>query len=124
MMKVPGSDGNSEILKRVQEGAVNERSVQRKAKAEAGANAAGAEGLMGELAKAQGDTFTVSSLGARIREELDPAKMAAERRAKIESLKEQIRNGTYAPPLQEVAQSVGEEISLEVLFSGGVLKGE
>jgi hypothetical protein len=123
-MKVPGSDGNSEILKRVQEGTVGDRSVKRRATTEKGAAPAPAEGLMGELAKAQGDTFTVSSLGARIREELDPAKMAAERRAKIESLKEQIRNGTYAPPLEDVAQSFGEEVSLEVLFSGGVLKAE
>jgi anti-sigma28 factor (negative regulator of flagellin synthesis) len=57
-----------------------------------------------------------------IREELDPVKMAAERRAKIESLKEQIRNGTYAPPINDVARSVGEEISLEVLFGGDALK--
>lgn len=123
-MKVPGSDGNSEALKRVQEATTGDRSVQRRGNAQAGAATQAAEGLMAELAKTQGDTFTVSSLGARIREELDPAKMAADRRAKIELLKEQIKNGTYAPPVQEVAQSFSEEVSLEVLFSGGILKAE
>jgi hypothetical protein len=119
-MKVPGSDGSSDIAKRVQETTVGDRSVQRRSATDAGAPATG--GLIGELAKSQGDTFTVSNLGVSIREELDPVKMAAERRAKIESLKEQIRNGTYAPPINDVARSVGEEISLEVLFGGDALK--
>jgi anti-sigma28 factor (negative regulator of flagellin synthesis) len=123
-MKVPGSDSNNDVLKRVQESSVRERSGQRRVGAESGATSAPTEGLLGELAKTKGDTVTVSSLGSRIREELDPAKMVAERRAKIESLKEQIRNGTYAPPLDEVARSFSEEVSLEVLFSGGALKGE
>ena len=123
-MKVPGSDGNSDVLKRVQESTTGDRSVQRRGNTQAGAATPAAEGLMGELAKTQGDTFTVSSRGARIREELDPVKMAAERRAKIELLKEQVKNGTYAPPMEDVAQSFGEEVSLEVLFSGGILKGE
>jgi len=116
-MKVPGSDGNSEALKRIQEATTGDRSVQRRGNPQAGAASPAAEGLMGELSKAQGDTFTVSSLGARIKEELDPTKMAAERRAKIERLKEQIKNGTYAPPVEEVAQSFSEEVSLEVLFN-------
>lgn len=123
-MKVPGSDGNSEALKRIQEATTGDRSVQRKGNPQAGSASPAAKGLMGELSKAEGDTFTVSSLGARIREELDPAQMAAERRAKIELLKEQIKNGTYMPPMQEVAQSFSEEVSLEVLFSGGILKEE
>jgi hypothetical protein len=121
-MKVPGSDGSSDIAKRVQETTVGDRSVQRKNAAEAGTPAGG--GLVGELAKSQGDTFTVSNLGAQIRADLDPVKMGAERRAKIESLKEQIRNGTYAPPLGDVARSFGEEVSLEVMFGGDALKGE
>lgn len=123
-MKVPGSDGNSEALKRIQEATTGERSVQRKSNPQAGLVSPMSGGLMSELSKAQGDKFTVSSLGARIKEELDPAKMTAERRAKIELLKEQIKSGTYAPPIEEVAQSFSEEVSLEVLFSGGVLKGE
>ena len=121
-MKVPGSGGNNEILKRVQEGSVGDRSIQRGVSTESGRTTSGATGLAGELAGAKGDTFTVSSLGARIREELDPANMAAERRAKIESLKEQIRNKTYNPPVEDVARSVSEEVSLEVLLSGGILK--
>lgn len=123
-MKVPGSEGNNEALKRAQELTGGDRIGQRRSVGEAGQSASGAEGLMGELAKSKGDTFTVSTLGSLIRQELDPAKMAAERRAKIEALKEQIRLGTYAPPLGAVAESVSEEISLEVLFAGDALKAE
>ncbi len=120
-MKVPGSDGSSDVTKRIKEVTVGERSIQKKAGAQD--EAPTASGLVAELAKSKGDTFTVSNLGAHIRGELDSVKMVAERRAKIESLKEQIKNGTYAPPFNDVAQSVAEEISLEVLFSGSALKG-
>ena len=36
-------------------------------------------------------------------------------------LKQQIKNGTYRPPVEGVAQAVGEELSLEILLSGGAL---
>jgi anti-sigma28 factor (negative regulator of flagellin synthesis) len=120
-MKVPGSDGSSEIPRRVKEGAVGDKAVKRTAGTDAGG--VSPEGLVGELTKVQRDTFTVSNLGAQMREELDPVKMAAERRAHIEALKERIRNGTYAPPSEDVARAFGEEVSLEVIFGAEALKG-
>jgi anti-sigma28 factor (negative regulator of flagellin synthesis) len=42
--------------------------------------------------------------------------MADERAQKVAALKEQIRNGTYAPDSQAVAQSVSEELYLEIAF--------
>lgn len=123
-MKIPGSDGNSDVLKRVQEGSVGDRSVQRKTSAEVSSTSQGAEGLLGELSRTKDDSFTMSALGAGIRKELDPLAMAAERRAKIESLKEQIRNNTYNPSVEDIARSVSEEISLEVLFAGQSIKAE
>jgi hypothetical protein len=60
-----------------------------------------------------------SAIGAFFREELDPVKMAEERRQKLAKLKEQIQSGTYAPPMNAVAQAIGEELSLEVMFGGG-----
>jgi anti-sigma28 factor (negative regulator of flagellin synthesis) len=65
-----------------------------------------------------------SSLGAVLRQELDPTRMVEERRAKVDALKEQIRNGTYAPASLAVAQSVSEEISTEVMFGAKSLADE
>jgi anti-sigma28 factor (negative regulator of flagellin synthesis) len=75
-----------------------------------------------QLAKSQADTVSFSSLGAMLRQELNPGRMADERRAKIESLKEQIRSGSYSPAPEAVASAVSEEISLEVLLSGDALQ--
>ena len=121
-MKVPGSDGSSDVAKRIKEVTVGERSVQKRGVAQDDGSTSG--GLAAELAKSKEDTFTVSNLGALIREELDPLKMADERRAKIASLKERISNRSYSPPINDLAQAVGEEISLEVMFSSGALKRE
>jgi anti-sigma28 factor (negative regulator of flagellin synthesis) len=68
--------------------------------------------------KADTDSVKLSAIGAFLREELDPAKMAEERRQKLAMLKEQIKNGTYAPPTDAVARAIGEELSLEVAFGG------
>ncbi len=119
-MKVPGSEGNEGVLKRIQEGRVGEQSATRRAATSNGV----ADGLSGELQKTQVDTMKFSSLGAVLRQELDPAKMAEERRAKIESLKERIRNGSYAPPVEGIAQAFGEEISTEVIFGARFMTGE
>jgi anti-sigma28 factor (negative regulator of flagellin synthesis) len=117
-MKVPGSDGNSKAPGRVQDGRVGESPVHRKGVADSSVG----DGVAQQLAKSQADTVTVSSLGAMLRQELSPGRLAEERRAKIESLKEQIRNGSYAPPPEAVASAVSEEISLEVLLSGDALQ--
>ncbi len=119
-MKVPGSDGSVNVLKRVNEGRVGEQTGARKA----GVAADSAEGLSTEVGRSQVDTMKFSSLGAMLRQELDPSHMMEERRAKVESLKEQIRNGTYAPSSLAVAQSVGEELSAEIIFGGKSLADE
>jgi hypothetical protein len=116
-MKVPGSDGSSDIAKRVQEVKVDDRSIQRRGATDVSAQ--GASGLVGELAKEQRDKITLSPLGDLIRRELDPTKMAAERQSKIDNLKKQIREGTYARASDDVAQALAEEVSLEVIFNQG-----
>jgi anti-sigma28 factor (negative regulator of flagellin synthesis) len=120
-MKVPGSDGSDSVLKRVQEGRVGEQAGVRKS---AGVSTGAAASLSSELQRSEVDTMKFSSLGAMLRQELDPARMMDERRAKIEALKDQIRNGTYAPSSVSVAQSLSEEISTEVLFGGKYLADE
>ena len=112
-MKVPGTEIKESVLGRVQDGRA-EKNAARKGAAEAVGDA-------GSLQAALDDTMQISSVGTMLKSELDPAKMAEERRAKIEALKEQIKNGTYKPPLEGVAQAVGEELSLEILLSGGAL---
>jgi anti-sigma28 factor (negative regulator of flagellin synthesis) len=119
-MKVPGSDGNENVLKRIQEGRVGEQGAARRAPTTNGA----ADGLSAELRKTQVDTMKFSSLGSVLRQELDPARMAEERRVKVESLKERIRNGSYAPPVESIAQALGEEISTEIIFGGGLAAGD
>jgi anti-sigma28 factor (negative regulator of flagellin synthesis) len=119
-MKVPGSDGNENVLKRIQEGRVGEQGTARRAPTTNGA----ADGLSAELQKSQVDTMKFSSLGSVLRQELDPVKMADERRAKIESLKDRIRNGSYAPPVENIAQALGEEISTEIILGARFAAGE
>ena len=121
-MKVPGSDGNGNVLKRVQDGRVSEQATQRKATTEKVVDSVVGDTLSKQLAKPQVDTMTISSLGAVLRQELDPARMVEERRAKIQSLKERIQNGTYAPGSDVVAQALSEEVTLEVMLSGSVLQ--
>jgi len=120
VMKVPGSDGSESVLKRVQEGRVGEQAGARKAGVSTGA----ADSLSAQLQNSQVDTMKFSSLGAVLRQELDPTRMVEERRAKVDALKEQIRNGTYAPASLAVAQSVSEEISTEVMFGAKSLADE
>jgi anti-sigma28 factor (negative regulator of flagellin synthesis) len=121
-MKVPGSDGNVKAPARAQDGRVSESPVHRKGVTEKASDGSVRGGVAQELHKPQVDTMNFSSLGALMRQELNPGRMADERRARIESLKEQIRNGSYAPSSEAVASSVSEEISLEVLLSGNALQ--
>lgn len=115
-MKVPGSEAKDAIVARVQE-ARAEKAAAREAAEKRGSPSADAA-----VAGAEGDKVEFSSLGALLKSELNPSRMAEERRAKIEALKAQIKNGTYQPPIENVAQAVGEELSLEVLLSGGALR--
>jgi|694.fasta_scaffold03844_23 flagellar biosynthesis anti-sigma factor FlgM len=114
-MKVPGSEIKDALFNRAQD-ARNEKAAGRK-------QGASAEAVQGSLQAALDDTMQISSVGTMLKSELDPAKMAEERRAKIEALKEQIKNGTYKPPMEGVARALGEEVSLEILLSGGVVNG-
>jgi flagellar biosynthesis anti-sigma factor FlgM len=79
---------------------------------------AGTDERSAASAESKADTIQVSSLGALLQSELNPAKMAEERAQKIAKLKEQIKNGTYAPDSQAIARSMSEEIYLEVALAG------
>lgn len=112
-MKVPGSDATDVQINRSQEARTGEKSAVRRQTAVT-QDAQGQE--QSAAAQSKADTIKVSSLGALLQSELNPAKMAEERAQKIAALKEQIRNGTYAPDSQAVARSLSEEIYLEVAF--------
>lgn len=115
-MKVPGSEASDATFNRIQ-GASTERVATPKGQAAA---AQADNNSASQRTKAE-DTMQFSPLSALLKSELSPAKMADERRARIETLKEQIKNGTYAPPSEVIAQAVGEELSLEILLSAGAL---
>jgi len=111
-MKVPGSDGSGEA-KRIQDATTGNQSVARRGVAGTQLDESSSAD---QANKAQTDSVQLSAVGAFLRDELDPVKMAEERRQKIAALKQKIDAGTYAPSLDAVAQSVGEELSLEILF--------
>lgn len=67
-----------------------------------------------------GDETKISTLAAALHNQLNPAQLLEERKAKIANIKEQIKNGTYNPPLADVAQALAEEISSEILSVGGL----
>jgi len=113
-MKIPGSDAVENKIARTAEVRTGEQSTVRRSTV-AGA---GSEQGSAVTSQSQADTIRVSSLGAALQNELNPAKMAEERAQKIAKLKEQIQNGTYAPDSQEVARSLSEEIYLEVALAG------
>jgi anti-sigma28 factor (negative regulator of flagellin synthesis) len=114
-MKIPGSTGDEKKINVNNENRISEQTSGRKL------------GLLKRLNEAAGgianpagnatDSFTVSEVSSQITTELDPTKMAEERRKKVEDIKKRIQNGTYQPPLTEVARSMSEELSLEILLS-------
>jgi anti-sigma28 factor (negative regulator of flagellin synthesis) len=118
-MKVPGSNGNSEALKRVKEEiSIRQRQVST-------SKAASSDSLTSALEKGgqkgQVDTVTLSPLLAEMQKQLDPAQMKAERQARVAALKQQISDGTYQQPSADrLAQSVGEEITVNILLDGSV----
>jgi flagellar biosynthesis anti-sigma factor FlgM len=110
-MKVPGSDKPDLAINRSQELRTGDQGTVRRASTGEAA-AVGQE--QSQAAKTKADSIRVSSLGALLQSELNPAKMAEERAQKVAALKEQIRNGTYAPDSQAVARSLAEELYLEI----------
>lgn len=113
-MKIPGSDAVDNKIARTTDARSGEQSSVRRSSV----TSAGSEDRSAESARSKADTIKVSSLGALLQSELNPAKMAEERAQKIAKLKEQIQNGTYAPDTQAVARSLSEEIYLEVAMAG------
>jgi flagellar biosynthesis anti-sigma factor FlgM len=115
-MKIPGSDGNGNKLNQVADGINTDRSNNGRA-VRAGQNRTetGAPAAPGRL---KDDSVQVSSLGSLMQSELDPTRMAAERKEKLERLKQQVQNGTYKPPLEEVAAAMSQELAFEIMLAG------
>lgn len=113
-MKIPGSDAVENKITRTTDARTGEQSAVRRSTV----TDSGSEDRSAGVAQPKADTIKVSSLGAALQAELNPAKMAEERSQKIAKLKEQIQNGTYAPDSQAVARSLSEEIYLEVALAG------
>ncbi len=62
------------------------------------------------------------TMAKMISDQLDPTKMAAERRDKIERLKKLIASGEYKPSSEAVAQAVLDEVSFEIAGAGSIEK--
>jgi flagellar biosynthesis anti-sigma factor FlgM len=113
-MKIPGSDAVENKISRTTDARPGEQSAVRRPTV----TGAGPEDRSAASAQSKADTIKVSSLGALLQSELNPAKMADERSQRIAKLKEQIQNGTYAPDSQSIARSMSEEIYLEIALAG------
>ena len=112
-MKIPGSDDTTRGIKDGIGLGSHARGV-RETKTQGSAS----EGSAAETASQAMDTVTMSPLALLMGEELDPAKMAEERKRRVEELKQRISKGEYNPNITQVAGAVGEEISLEILLAG------
>ena len=117
-MKIPGSNGSDKPIARLNDGLAGDGVVVRKS--DTLVDRLNQEDAKG--AAASSDKVSLSSLGSVMRQELSAGSMAEERRQKIESLKQRIKDGTYNPSSEAVAGSVAEEISLEVLLGGDALR--
>jgi flagellar biosynthesis anti-sigma factor FlgM len=113
-MKIPGSDAVDNKISRPTDTRAGEQSGVHRSNV----TGAGSEDRTASAAQSKADTIKVSSLGALLQSELNPAKMADERAQKIAKLKEQIQNGTYASDSQSIARSMSEEIYLEIALAG------
>lgn len=109
-MKIPGSDAVDNNKPRA-----SEQTAARRSTSEGVTDQSRSQG---SPAQSKADSIKVSSLGAFLQSELNPSKMVDERAKKIEALKEQIRNGTYAPPSEDIARSLSEELYLEIALAG------
>ena len=65
------------------------------------------------------DQVEFSSLASLLNDQLNPSQLEDQQSAKVASLTQQIKDGTYKPSMQDVAQSVASEISQEILSSSG-----
>jgi flagellar biosynthesis anti-sigma factor FlgM len=113
-MKIPGSDAVENKIARTTDARTGEQAGVRRSTVAGGSG----DERSAEASRSKADTIKVSSLGALLQSELNPAKMADERAQKIAKLKEQIKNGTYAPDSQAIARSMSEEIYLEIALAG------
>jgi anti-sigma28 factor (negative regulator of flagellin synthesis) len=89
--------------------------------------------LKAKLAKERGankqdgaanDKVEVSKLAAALNGEFSPFQMVSERQSKIDKIKEQLASGTYRPSSEDVAKALADEISTEILSSGGLLQAD
>jgi len=80
--------------------------------------------LIGNIAANPASDSVDVSLAKAISAQLSPEAMAAERRQRIESLKQQIAEGKYNPSSEAIAASVGEELMFEILGSGGAFSSK
>ncbi|MBX7144135.1 MAG: flagellar biosynthesis anti-sigma factor FlgM [Oligoflexia bacterium] len=55
---------------------------------------------------------------------LDPEKLAAERKEKLERLKKAVQSGEYNPPAEAVAMAVGQDIVMEIFDAQNLNLGE
>ena len=69
------------------------------------------------------DRIELSALAGALGE-LNPQQMIQDRQSKINSIKEAIKNGTYNPSSESVAQALAQEISIEILSAGGLIGQE
>lgn len=70
-----------------------------------------------------GDTVQVSNLAAALKG-FNATDLIAERQSKIDKIKSQIADGSYRPSSENVAAALAEEISSEILLSGGLSSAE
>ena len=70
------------------------------------------------------DEVKMSGVGALLNEQLNPQTLSAERKKKLEEIKELLALGKYNPPMEKVAEALSNEISLEILTRGGFAEGE
>jgi flagellar biosynthesis anti-sigma factor FlgM len=71
-----------------------------------------------EILSQKSDKVQLSALAGALGE-LSPEQIMKDRQAKVDSIKEQIKNGTYRPSSESIAQALAQEISIEILSSGG-----
>lgn len=117
-MKVPGNEGSNkkglaDAIEDAKAGNVNglRKGVLKNSGSEEGAAATG---------NVKADSVKVSNLASLLGQELNPSTLLAERRDKVERLKQLVNSGQYKPNLDSVAGAVGEELTLEILLGGGL----
>lgn len=77
------------------------------------------DGAAAEIGPAPSDSVRVDvALSSTIEQQFDPAVLAAERRAKVEDLKQRVQSGAYVMPAsEEIAKKLVDEIQFEIMSS-------